>query len=447
MTPARSLRPARRGWIALAAVAVVVALLAAVDTALKRAPHAGFVLPDADLAVSSPDFPRVWSEFEASDAFARIQSEAPEVYHRLGVYLRRSTGIRWTPLRWYAWFGRPVSVSVSSGGWVMSCKPGLLLRLAAAGGAAGPNAWRDGFLIIGESRRLVTELANRGVQADSVSRSDSVRVGWSGPHPGDAVVQFAGAWSVAGSIAIEESAEGGEPGTARRVDDWPGTPVVTVFASRQALIDELLPKEWPEFPMNVELRRAWDDFRWRLPRDWSQPDDAVQFALVSVDTRDVIPVPELGALVRSSRGFEPLVPPKGALPYQWGVTAGWMAPWLGETVSLYAAGSDRVRAFANQERTMAALLDAPLPGRIASYDARLRLDFGQFADFAKSVTLTAAEQELLPAYSRDDVQLDLFPLFTALGALGVLELEGRQVGAQLEFNGRFTPPIDGEAGG
>jgi hypothetical protein len=87
---------------------------------------------------------------------------------------------------------------------------------------------------------------------------------------------------------------------------------------------------------------------------------------------------------------------------------------------------------------MARLLDAPLPGRIASHDARLTVDFRQLGAAATSIARTAAEEELLPAYTKDDVEIEVVPFLSALAALNQLELRGHIVDSRLQFEGGLS---------
>ena len=48
---------------------------------------------------------------------------------------------------------------------------------------------------------------------------------------------------------------------------------------------------------------------------------------------------------------------------------------------------------------------------------------------------TAAEEELLPGYSKSDVDIDIVPLLSALTALDQLEMRGYIVESRLEFEG------------
>ena len=113
MTSAGDPNPrARRGWTLLVALAALIAALVGVDAWLKRGSLPGVVLPNAEITLTATDLPSAWAALETSNTFGRIQTDAPDLRQRTGVWLRQQTGVRWTPLRWYVWFGRPLDVSI-----------------------------------------------------------------------------------------------------------------------------------------------------------------------------------------------------------------------------------------------------------------------------------------------------------------------------------------------
>lgn len=444
MTPAATMRmPTRRRWLALGAVFALGTAVVGADAALKRAPHAGFVLPDADLTLATANLPAAWATLEDSPAFTRIRSVAPQIYQQLGLASRHRTGIRWTPVRWYVWFGRPTALSVSQRDWVMCCRPGLLLRAARALGLLDATAWRTGFLLIGSAQPIVDALARDGVSVEDLDLPQTVAISWRRDPAGEAEIDFSGDWSVRGVVEMRE-VEIDVRLARRRADTWPGDPTTTLFVSRTEIIDQLLPTDWPAFPFSAELERAWEEFCARLPAEWDASAESYQFALGSVDMRGVVPVPELGVILRPDAPFAPLNAPPRAIPYVWGVTSGWMEPWLGEPLSLYSASDRRIRVFVNQEPTMSRLLDEPLTGRNVPYDARLEADFDKIAEIAQRLVRIAAREHLLPAYSEQDVEHEITPYIEAIGELGRLTVEGRLTGGQLEFAGEFKPPAHTE---
>jgi hypothetical protein len=430
----------------LAAFALSLALTGA-DAYLKRAPHAGFMLPRVEWTMRAGDLPAAWAAFERSPVFSRVDDGGPEVYKRFGVWMRRETHVRWTPLRWHVWFGRPLAVSGTAEGWVASCRPGLLARIAFRLGAIEPAAWRDGFLLVGSSAALVEQLRAHGVSIPRGGARDTIAWEHIRDRAAEVTIGFDGEWEITGWISVD-SERGVEGEAVRRTDDWPGAPALDFYTAGGDSFAELLPETWPDFPLSGKARQAWDDFLARLPRGWDADADSYHFALAAVDTRGTLPVPELGVILRSQSRFRPLAAPERAIPYTWGVTRGWMDPWRGEPMSLYAAAGPRIRVFTNQEPTIAALLDRPLTGRIVSYDARLRADLTQLAAIAKALTRTAAEVDLLPGRNVDDAEREIFPMLNALAAIGEIQLEGRYSASRLEFAGGTRPPAprEGPAG-
>lgn len=432
-------RQTRRGWLSLLALTIVLFAVVSVDSYLKRAPHDGFLLPDADWNAHARDLPAAWNAMEDSDTFARARTAAPELYQRAGVWTRRASGIRWTPMRWRVWFGAPLAVSVAHDDWVLSCRPGLLIRTADLADLLPNSAWRDGYLLLGSSPKIVEALRTRGVVPSGESGDDTLVCSRNGESPVDLRIRFTREWSIEGAVALTENTGERPSGTSRRVDDWPGDPAFEFYTVRVNELEQLFPDRWPDFPLRDDMREAWDTFLDRLPRNWNEGSDAYHFTLVSVDTRSEAPIPELGLITRSVSTFPPLTMPENALPYLWGASPGWMEPLYGAPMSLYVAAGPRMRVFTNQEPTMAGLLDRPLTGRIVSYDTRLDADLAQLALIAKSLTRTAAEQELLPGYNKEDVERRIVPWLNAAGALGELHAEGRVVESRLEFAGAVRP--------
>jgi hypothetical protein len=436
----------RRGWLILASTVIAIVLVAVVDAYLKRAPHTGFVLANADFSATAPNLPVAWAQMERSAAFRRIREEVPQIRQRLELVSRHRTGIRWTPLRWYVWCGRPIAISESDGEWVMSCRPGLLLGAARALDLLGHARVRDGFLILGTSQDIVDTLVRHGTAVDFERPSDSVSISWRAHSQGEATLRFARECEVSGSILVEPA--GDQPTVRNRnIAPWPGSPALSLYVSRRADLDELIPDVWPDFPFSSELQHAADDFRARLPSDWNASADSYNYVLVSVDTRGVVPIPEFGVILRSAGPFPPLPAPQGSIPYIWGATPGWMQPWRGEPLSLYAASDRRTRVFANQERAIDSVLSVRITERISASDARLDADFTQIASIARALVRTAAKEQLLPAYSPQDAEREILPWIDAVGEMGQLTLDGRVVGDRLEFSGAFSTPAETDGGG
>jgi len=443
------------GWVALLMVAIV--SVGTVGSGIDVVSlNTGYILPSADWTFHTGDFPSNWSRFERSSTFKRISNDAPEIYPRIGSWMRLETGIRWTPSRWRLWFGGPLIISGIKDDFVVSIEPTAITRMVIALGpitgqikiedgimrASGIySAWRDGRLLVGSSSQIVAQLRDGGEFWSKMSY-DGIAFHSKGDH------SFSVDVSADEEIDVNISLGAVQHRTPSRAEyfsiDWPETPIVSVV-SRGVDMDAIVVPEddWPEFPGSADLAKTWKDFETLLPEGWRAGADTTQFALFDVDTSEGIPVPDAAVYSRSETLLVPLLPPPNAIAYEWSGTAGWMTPWLGEGANLFVVADDRSRVFTNQEATMAKLMARRRAGRIASDDARIEIDAPRLARVLTDITRRAAKDELVPERNADDVEQEIIPWLKAFGALGEIRFEGKYENGGLTLRGgTHAPPAE-----
>lgn len=420
-----------------------------VDWRLKQAPHSGFVPRGADVVFSADDLPAVWDTFLDSPAFGRVIDNAPQAPQRFGVWLRRETGVRWTPGRWNTWFGAPVIAGRTPDGVGLCARPGLAARivlgLARLTGRVSSGddiselngihfAWRDGYLLAGNSAGVVRSFLVSNQSKPLSGEQQTVSLAWANTPKGHVSAHFDPAIRFEGHVAIQAESP---PAPRMLVEEWPQPALFAIAGSGGDAWFDVTRDLWPEFPGSELIERVLEEFADRLPADWNAATDSVAFALFSVDSSQLVAVPETALIVRGRSPLAPLNRPRSAIPYQWSGVDGWMEPWLGERAAVYAAAGDRFRMFTNQEPTMAALLSRSQIGRITASDVTLRCDVQELGEVATAMIRNAADHELLPRRNRDDADRDLVPVAEAVSQLGVLWVEGKYDDHGLAFEGRF----------
>jgi hypothetical protein len=433
--------------------AVLAGILVAVDVRMKSTTAAGFALRDAEWTLCADDFPEAWRGFESSAIFSRVSAEAPEVHPRIGVWMRRTTGVRWTPSRWRLWFGSPAIVSMRRGEFCASVHPGLLARTALFLASEAPGTeggeglvhvgglyfgLRDGFLLVGSAAGLVEELLHAGELRAFSTGPNSIAFDFSG----DPAIHGVTTMKEEVGLSIKVAGERGLTPLRREylAVDWAAPPILSVQVRDTRFWSRLIPETWPEFPASHELEKAWRDFESLLPPGWNANADSLQAALISVDVFEAVPVPELAMVVRSETPATPLTAPANAVPYEWAGEKGWMTPYLGEDASLFVAPGDRFRMFTNQERTMSRLMARERIGRVESLDAVIEVDGKRLGGLLRDLALNAAADELWPERDRDDVEREVVPWLNALSAAGELRLEGNYADGGVTLHGVTRPP-------
>lgn len=446
---------ARRGWVLLIAASLAGVIFFGLGADNLMAYDAGFVLPDADWQLSSGDLPATWRQFQNSHLFDRMVGDAPEVYSDVNVRMRHATGIRWTPLRWRLWFGRP-AILMGIGDDVAltaKAKPStvLLLRLARTLGLgervdehfkiAGHYVEKIGqFLVIATSPEAISKLRAEGNVWSSFGGGSAVS--YSGRESTFSVTLIPQAGELEIITWVDQSERPDPERDQYFAIDWPQSPMVSVQSRGQSfdLESDVVSDWWARFPAHEDIDTAWSNFETLLPEGWRTGTDSVQFALFGVDTSDTIPIPDAAVYARSETPLEVLTPPVNAIPYEWSGVAGWMTPWKGEGANLFVVANDRARVFANEEATMAALMGRERAGRVSSEDASIDIDAPRLAKVLTNLARSAGKNELWPERNADDVEHDVLPWIRAFGALGTIHLEGHYENGSLVLRGGTQAP-------
>ncbi len=443
---------ARRGWIALFAGAGLLALAIGLDFDYFARDGQALVLSEREWTLSSGDFPGTWSSIEQSAAFARAAEKAPEVPARIEAWMRQTTGLRWTPLRWNLWFGPVLFVSGADGAAVASVRAKFLARAGfALARATGLVDTRDGisqvsgvhiaragrFFLIGTSAEIVSRLRSSGERWSSLGGTGIMY---------DTRAELVRAFNINADNEIQLSIVWGgiEHRTPARAEyfaiEWPEAPILSAVTRGVDFHSIASTDRWPEFPGRSEVERAWSDFEALLPEGWRAGADTTQFALFDVDSSETIPVVDAAVFSRSESPLLELKPPAGAIPYEWSGNAGWMTPWLGEGAQLFVVANERSRVFANQEATMAKVMARERAGRITSDDARIDIDAARLAAVLSDLARKAAREELWPERNEADVERDVVPWLNAFGALGEIAFVGKYEGEGITLRGGTHAP-------
>jgi hypothetical protein len=196
--------PRQRGWLRrarfdYAAALALCLLLYGVDMALKASASPGVAPPSWDWQVEASDLPALWDAWQALPAYASLRETAPASLQEIAVYVRKLTGVRPTPERLRFWLGHHLLLSGEGSDWVLSCRPGIALRIATlfqpaltepadAGSESRefPYAWRGQFLLIASSQTFLNTVLSQGAPTQARDREPlSLTVAWTGPDAGE----------------------------------------------------------------------------------------------------------------------------------------------------------------------------------------------------------------------------------------------------------------------
>ena len=166
----RPFTPFLRRWGLLLCLPPALVFFAWADGAQKRTNLPGFCPADAEFTVSAVDFGYAWEQIQSLEEYEGYQAEIATPFGWIEYYIHSATGIRPTAARWSLWMGEQLLAGKSSDGIGLCVHPGLLMRIASRlarlSGESTDNpdvfhwgafyfAWREGFLIVSESRAYV----------------------------------------------------------------------------------------------------------------------------------------------------------------------------------------------------------------------------------------------------------------------------------------------------
>jgi hypothetical protein len=216
-------------------LALLLALIAAwaVDAHLKGGDQAGYVPENVQWVAYSLRFGNVLGGVMRTPAFRNFNKQWPMPYNEACVYVRLTTGVRPTPIRWNTWLGKKGIVFGTEKGVGWCVRPGLLLRAAdglnrlfntpAAPGVFryGPYfySWRDGFLLFSTTQDIVKAAATGKEYKcpKTLGRSD-LYAEWLGGHKGYIVLTAQANLPVRGELMLPQ----------RLADSWKSEPVASI---------------------------------------------------------------------------------------------------------------------------------------------------------------------------------------------------------------------------
>lgn len=433
-----------RRWLPLVAALVLVSALYVVDKSMKSSAVAGFAPEGASFVVAAADFGGLWRKLESTPTHQAILHQALRYPRNHLIAARRLTGIRWTPTRWSAWFGKHFVLASADGAIGVCLRPGILLRIALpllkwSGKLEADDgvyrmgdvvlAWRDGFLIASSSPRYVRAATAQTAEVLKLSSEPHAIVLERRVDPTCRLtLRAADSLSLEGWVGVEIT-ERQLPLTLAAT--WPEDPILEIAGSSAREVIAVVGSLVPDFPGLELVKQAFEELEDELPRGWARGQDEFSLAIVSVDTDEFLAVPEIVLAIRSEEDLPPMRTPREAIRYEWAGLSGWMRPWLGEKMSVCAVTTQSFRLFTSQERTMARFLGHLEEGPPLEADVAATLDLAHTAAIAGVLARRAAEHELLAHQNAADVDALLLPLLDAVGALGTLRLEGKSEDGRL----------------
>jgi hypothetical protein len=459
----RKKRGTLRRWRSLILVCLVLGTLAAVDLWVKSAPQtAGYCPTDSSYTITAQDFGRFWQSLERTPAVERFTEEVPRPLAAFELAVCQATGIRPTASRWRLWMGKRFLWASTEEGSGLCVYPGLLLRGAtivrrAIGGSPDEKgvctfrdyfyAWRDGFLILSESRAYVeATLTAEPVDMEDPGAPDEALLQWHVAPEGSLRLHAANDLHVSGEVRLPVT-HATTPMTL--ADAWPENPLVAITASSwlnlhvlwtpiHAFLQESSP--WRQAaPLAQLLKDTWGIGD--LPDNWHRSFGECSFALLDVDVSEATPVPGAACILRSSqpvRGAHPLGPllgPLPAIPYEWQGYAGVLTPLVGEKLAICLGRCEKDWLVTTRESLMTGLVGQlrELPPREA--DLALRIDWEKAGQNAERLLQRAGEFELFPGKNAEEVNRDYGGVARGLSRWGVLEITGQARGDVLVFEG------------
>lgn len=443
----------------------MIALLAAMalfDAHLKSSLTEGYCPTGPRWIIASGNFGLFWKGIVRSDVMSQVRREAGRPFKEFELAVHRATGIRPTPLRWRIWMGNRFLAAGAEEGVGFCVRPGLLLRgvhliRRFVFGARAEHgiyqfdqffyAWRKGFLVVAASPEYVAAtLAAAQPPLEPSQAPDEIRIHWLGKRQALLRVRGAEGIPVEGWLhaAVHRRSQ---PLTL--ADPWPETPLFSIAVSKwedfqtlYTVLDEMVHgnRSWGFLTAFGET--AWT--RWgfgALPAGWERAVDQCAFALLNVDTSEVLPIPEAALVLRAKRitrtphPLRPLIPAIDAVPAEWQGQAGLIAPLLGEKLALCLARAGPDWFAASQEPVMARLLGMLRDSDEIDADLALRMDWRKLGAALEKLARQAHAMELIPSHGTHSLSEKLLPLARAGAGLGTLQVNGCMEGDRLYFDG------------
>lgn len=449
-------------------VAALIITLYLADQALKAADSAGFIPIEAQWHATSLDMPAAWDRLEHSRPFSIIAEGDPLPFRALEEALHRRTGIRPTPMRWATWAGRRWTFAARDHEWVCSVRPGILLHAfhrarvwaepATTEGivpfADLQYAWREGYLLIGNSGGLLAEtLAPATSRRVTDAPADGIRLTWQGDAPvpaGWATVIPGPEWRIDAFLA------GDFPPTATetvRLDHLrhesamltvaaaePGLLLALGSAARDAVLTQPGARPWLEGADTI-----WD--RWAFPAldaIWQQQVADTTIAIDLAFRRALVPQAQIAAAFHAQPGAppdHPLAPwlsDLSPIPFEWSGQAGACGFVLGPSLAVCLAGQGFPWLAASSEVVMAEIADAANGHSRVTGPLHLVWDWERGALLTRQGLATAARNALTPESDPTTIEARWGTWFDAMARFGTARLAGTPADGGLRLAGALT---------
>lgn len=451
----------------------VLFLFGLIDQGIKTPSVLGYFPDDARWVASSRDFPAFWAGVNESDVRARLPEEAALPLYELGLRVRKWIGVRPTPGRWRLWLGSYFVASWSPDhGNGVSLRPGLLLRTGARLLGYGSTAshpvsyrsgvyygWRDGYLILSQRAEYVEAalahnarfLRAQALADDRLRLRSRARPQWS--------LSIAGEDGLPAQGWIERTfMTEGPPITLTHA--WPPGPLMVISGRDAQDTVDWVRNFFDQLPAAEIINPGLRDIEAKLPPEWTE-DHEFSLALTDIDLTQPLAVPVIALVQRMPAGAVLPEPASPSMPFAWPVprqvdlnaakpsrpahdmAAGWLHPVLGPefTLSVAVAGDDRY--FTSRESAMSQYVGRVGPGVKLPVDLTLFVDWNRVLPVYESLLVRAADYELLPRSSPEDIENIYLPYTTFVRNLGRLYLEGAEQDSRTLLNGFLAENFSG----
>ncbi len=461
-----------RPWWGLIAVAILLVAGLAVDTVMKVSPLEGYCPDDATCIAASSDFLAFYAGVAQSAAFRKTSEEFAERFADAELAARNATGIRPTAFRCWLWLGNRLLAAKAPEGVGVCIRPGLLLRsvdtfrrvILRAAPEDGVYAygklhyaWREGFLIVSESKGYVVSSLSAPVpELEPSDGRDDLRILFTGEHRASIHLHGREGLPVSGWCEANVSHRD-SPLTV--TDVWPDSPVLSIAASRCADVAALAGFAWGAVPkpsaseglgfclqalasMAGRMATAWRVNV--LSKDWDKASSECACALLDVNMQGALPAPSLALVLRGRdtaagpHPLQPLVPADTAVAYEWNGHSGTLVPWAGEPFTLCLSRSGQDWLATSQEPAMARLAGALHPGTEIRADLALRVQWKRLAGIIETLARKAGSSELVPRMDEHDVEKRVLPFLHVMEQLGALELDATMDQGKMTFRGSLA---------
>lgn len=444
MSPAQHILPspsaAKRRWAVYALLVVAVLACYVFDSLLKTSQTAGFLSESATWQVEAADLPGAWARWQQLPPYKALRGKAPGVLQALPVAVRKGLGVRPTPSRLQVWFGSHVLAGGGDGGWCVSVRPGVALRLTdILGLTAGwpftvdqevipvdfAHGWRDGFFLMASSQSYLDKILTSGQPIPrSTQGRDTLTLSWDGADAGSLHVR------VAEGLPFSLAFQGAPTGTSAPlpvVNPWPEAIVSLVVSGRD--MPGLLQRAGQaaaRIPLASEPLALWRPVAgawWRAycPFEIPAPESGLFAAGVfATDFNADLPAVEL--LFAGRQGApEPDTADLAGQAHRWLNTEGRLIAVPGDSRAWATARMQDTWYLASHEHLMPRALKSGLID-VEAPSLNARFQWAPFAQALLALARRGARESLLPGLNTDDVEQHLTPVLEALQGWGSFEI-------------------------